>query len=266
MTDRPNASIGRLQDIVRALRDPQTGCPWDLRQDHRSMARHLIEESYEIIDAIEAGQPQDLKDELGDLAFQIVFHAQLADERGDFDLQDIIDAICAKMIERHPHVFGDETQRDAQSVRQAWEARKQASGRRVLAGVPRHMPALQRAERLTSKAATVGFDWDHHRHVLDKIDEELVELKEAIEGGDKGEIEDELGDALFALVNLARHMGVDAEAALRSTNDKFTRRFNHIEDTLQDQGRHPRDASLEEMDALWNQAKAAQKEAVAKTE
>lgn len=251
----PPSPTARLTTIVAALRHPETGCPWDLKQDHRSMAAYIIEEAYEVLDAIDEQDHEALREELGDLAFQVVFHAQLADERGEFNIDDVLNGVADKMVERHPHVFGERQERDADSVLQNWERRKQRLGRGVLDGVPRAMPALQRAARLTSKAATVGFDWPDHAQVLEKIDEELDELKEAVASLDSDAIEDELGDALFAIVNLARHLKIDPEAALRRTNDKFTARFQHIEGALKAQGRHPADASLEEMDALWNDAK-----------
>lgn len=253
--DTKLSPTARLAAIVAALRHPETGCPWDLKQDHRSMAPYVIEEAYEVLEAIEGQAPGPLREELGDLAFQVFFHAQLASERGHFDLDDILTGIADKMVARHPHVFGDQHERDAESVLQNWERRKQRQGRGVLDGVPRAMPALQRAARLTAKAATVGFDWPDHHQVIDKIDEEIAELKEAVAERDDDAMEDELGDALFAIVNLARHLNIDPEAALRRTNDKFTARFQHIERALSEQGRHPAEASLEEMDALWNDAK-----------
>ena len=257
-TSRPPADAAHLDAVVRALRDPDTGCPWDLRQDHTTMRRHLIEEAYEVIDAIEDADDEALREELGDLAFQIAFHAQLADERGAFALQDVFDAITEKMIRRHPHVFDadhTDTPDGPEEVLLIWEQRKQASGKRVLEGVPRHLPALQRAQRLTHKASVVGFDWPDVPSTAAKLDEEVAELHEAIASGDPDRIEDELGDTLFALVNLARKLDLQAEDALRRTLDKFSRRFTHIEDALAAEDRHPSDATLEEMDALWEEAK-----------
>ncbi|MBH23043.1 MAG: nucleoside triphosphate pyrophosphohydrolase [Myxococcales bacterium] len=253
-------AIERLRAIVAQLRDPAGGCPWDLRQTHATMTRYLIEEAYEVVEAIEAGDDDAIREELGDLLFQVVFHAQLARERGAWDLDDVINGIADKMIARHPHVFGeDRGETDPEEVRQAWERHKRSAGRRVLDGVPRAMPALQRAQRLTAKAATVGFDWERAERVLLKVDEELDELKEAVAGGDLDAIEDELGDLLFVLTNLARKLDLQAERALRRTLGKFERRFNHIEDRLIAQGGSPAEASLEEMDALWEEAKALER-------
>ncbi len=258
-TDGNDARIDRLQTIVRALRHPQTGCPWDLRQDHASMRAHLVEEAYEVLDAIDDRDDLALREELGDLAFQIVFHAQLADERGAFNLQSVLDTVADKMIDRHPHVFAHAQVDGASHVLHLWERRKQEQGRAVLAGIPRHLPALQRAQRITARASTVGFDGPDLDGVMNKVDEEIAELKQAVDNRDNDAIEDELGDTLFALVNLARKLDVDAEAALRRTLDKFQRRFAHIEAALALRGRHPADATLDEMDRLWDDAKALER-------
>ncbi len=249
------AQIARLQDIVRSLRDPSGGCPWDLQQTHASMTRHLVEEAHEVIDAIEDADDRALCEELGDVLFQVIFHAQLAQERGAFDLQQVFDGIADKMVERHPHVFGSQKVSGAESVIENWERRKQRKGKGVLEGVPRSMSALRRAQRLSAKAATVGFDWPDTSSVLQKLDEELGEFREALHEGDRAHIEEELGDILFCLVNLARKLDVQAEDALRYTNTKFERRFDYVERALAQRGSSPRESSLEEMDALWNEAK-----------
>ena len=250
----------KLEEIVRRLRDPETGCPWDLEQDHGTMAPHFVEEVYEVLDAIDDDDGAALREELGDVLFQVVFHAQLASERGRFCLADVEDGIAAKMVARHPHVFGGDTAAgDAAWVLERWEARKRRAraeaGGSVLDGVPRQLPALQRAQRLTSKASVVGFDWPDVPSVLAKVDEELAEVREALEHKDAAAVADEVGDLLFAVVNLARKVGVDAEQALRGTNRKFCDRFTHVEAALAARGSSPDEASLDEMDALWNEAK-----------
>lgn len=259
---------------MAALRTPGTGCPWDLEQDFASIAPYTIEEAYEVADAIVREDPEDLCDELGDLLLQVVFHAQIARERGLFDFGDVVTAIASKMIRRHPHVFGAEQGRDVAAVNVAWAAIKaeekrlraerrarqglapDGEGERVLSGVPVGAPALTRAVKLQQKAATVGFDWPEVGPVIAKIREEIVEVEAEIAGGDRTAAGAEVGDLLFAVANLARHLGVDPEAALRGTNDKFTRRFGYIEDTLARQDRLPADAGLEEMEQLWQEAKA----------
>jgi MazG family protein len=248
--------IAPLAGVVRSLRDAENGCPWDLKQTHDSMRRHLVEETYEVIDAIEDRDDEALREELGDVAFQVVFHAQLAQERGAFELQDVLDAIAEKMIHRHPHVFDPShpTFDSPEEVRGTWESRKKRRPS-VLAGIPRSLPALDRAQRVTSKAGAVGFDWPDVPSTLAKLDEEVAELKEAIATGDKARMEDELGDALFALVNVARKLELQAGEALDGTLRKFHRRFSHVETTLAAAGRDPIDATLEEMDALWDEAK-----------
>lgn len=270
---QPSRDLARLVEIMAALRTPQTGCPWDLEQDFASVAPYTIEEAYEVVDAIARGDLDDLKDELGDLLLQVVFHAQLAQEQGAFELGDVVEAITAKMIRRHPHVFGDTRDLSPAAVKRAWSEIKTAEkaaraarraqaglppeedGGGVLDGVPVALPALTRALKLQEKAGRVGFDWNDARAVLDKIREETAEVSEALETGGLAAIQDEVGDLLFAAVNLARHAGVDPEAALRSTNAKFTRRFGYVEATLATQGKRPQEASLEEMEALWVEAK-----------
>jgi nucleoside triphosphate diphosphatase len=266
--DDPHADspIERLLAIMARLRDPERGCPWDLEQTFATIAPHTIEEAYEVADAIEHGDMAALKGELGDLLFQVVFYAQMARERGAFDFGEIADAISKKMIRRHPHVFGAATIESAAAQTQAWEEQKAherraeaaAAGRAasVLDGVIAGLPALTRAVKLQKRAARVGFDWPTAAPVLDKIAEELGEISaEMAVDAEAERLEDEVGDLLFACVNLARHLSVDPEAALRRANGKFDRRFRQIEDALNAEGRTPDDASLEEMEVLWQQAK-----------
>ncbi|MFT3689731.1 MAG: nucleoside triphosphate pyrophosphohydrolase [Paenirhodobacter sp.] len=252
------AQMLRLQAIMACLRDPKTGCPWDIEQDFASIAPYTIEEAHEVADAIERQAWDELPGELGDLAFQVVYHAQMAAEGGMFDLADVLRAICAKMIHRHPHVFGDEN-RDKSAAQQVadWERIKAAErSAGVLDGVALGLPALTRALKLQNRAARVGFDWPSSREVLAKITEEAEELEEAQDRLGPAEIAEEYGDLLFVMVNLGRHMGVDPEAALRAANAKFTRRFGHIEQALAARGRSPAQSDLAEMDALWDEAKA----------
>lgn len=254
------APIDRLRAIMARLRDPDTGCPWDIAQDFASIAPYTIEEAYEVADAIERQAWDELPDELGDLLLQVVYHARMAEERGLFGFDDVARAIGDKMIRRHPHVFGDDSApRSAEQQVQAWEAQKAAerAGRAmgVLDNVPIGLPALTRAVKLQRRAARVGFDWPDRRQVLDKIVEEATELATEI-GGDPDRVEDEYADLLFAVVNLGRHLDVDPETAMRRVNAKFTRRFRAIEAALAAEGRRPEDATLAEMEALWQQAKA----------
>lgn len=261
MSDK--GGIEALLDIMARLRDPQDGCPWDVEQDFASIAPYTIEEAYEVADAIERGDMDDLKDELGDLLLQVVFHAQMAKEEGLFDFSDVVRAICEKMIRRHPHVFGDEEQRSAGSVKGRWEeikaeekAAKGAKQASILDDVPLSLPALVRAIKLQNRAARVGFDWPDTSQVIDKLNEEMLELSaELAKGGDADRLEDEMGDLLFVYANLARHLNVDPEAALRRANAKFRRRFGRIEEKLAAAGKRPEDSTLEEMDAFWNEAK-----------
>lgn len=259
--------IETLLDIMKKLRDPNDGCPWDLEQDFTSIAPYTIEEAYEVADAIERGDRDDLKDELGDLLLQVVFHAQMAEEEGSFAFPGVVRAICEKMIRRHPHVFGDEGERSAGEVKGRWEdikaeekAAKGATQTSILDDVPLALPALVRAIKLQNRAARVGFDWPDTSQVIDKLNEEMLELStELAKGGDADRLEDEMGDLLFVYANLARHLKVDPEAALRRANAKFRRRFGRIEEKLAAKGRKPEDSSLEEMDALWNEAKAEER-------
>jgi ATP diphosphatase len=261
----PREPLSRLLAVMAWLRDREHGCPWDIDQTFRTIAPYTIEEAYEVADAIERNDMPALKEELGDLLLQVVYHSQMASETGAFRFEDVAAAIAAKMIDRHPHVFGDLKIADADAQTVSWEARKAAERRKkgaehagALDGVARSLPALLRAEKIQKRAARVGFDWKTIGPVIDKIEEELGELRREIDAArtDPARITDELGDVLFAVANLARHCKVDPEAALRSTNDKFERRFRYIEQHLAAQGRKPADATLEEMEALWQEAKA----------
>lgn len=262
----PSRDIGRLLDIMAALRTPQTGCPWDLAQSFSTIAPYTIEEAYEVADAIARGDLADLKDELGDLLLQVVFHARMAQEADAFDFGDVVQAITEKLVRRHPHVFGQERASTAQAVELQWEQikaqEKAARGRTgddgALAGVPLALPALTRALKLQEKAARVGFDWNDPHAVLRKIREEADEIEAALDG-EAVHAAAEVGDLLFAAVNLARHLRADPEAVLRQTNRKFARRFAHIERGLAARGKAPADASLAEMEALWEDAKAQER-------
>ncbi|MEL6236721.1 MAG: nucleoside triphosphate pyrophosphohydrolase [Pseudomonadota bacterium] len=255
----------RLLEIMRRLRDPQTGCPWDIEQDFASIAPYTIEEAYEVADAIAREAWEELPGELGDLLLQVVYFAQMADESGRFGFDDIVTGIADKMIRRHPHVFGsDSRDKTADQQTRDWETQKAAERGaagtgRTLDGVALNLPALTRALKLQRRAARVGFDWVEIDQVLAKLTEEAGELAEARATADADALEDEFGDLLFVMVNLGRHLGVDPETALRRTNAKFTRRFEAIEDALASQGRGPADATLAEMDALWDAAKAAER-------
>ncbi len=261
----PDGGMPRLIEIMARLRDPETGCPWDIEQDFASIAPYTIEEAYEVADAIERGDWRDLRAELGDLLLQAVFHAQIARDKGLFDIEDVANAISDKMIARHPHVFGEENRdKSAEQQTRDWEAVKAAeraaSGESgTLDGVALGLPALLRAVKLQKRAARVGFDWPETSHVLNKIEEEVQELHEASEGGNPDEIEEEFGDLLFVMANLARHMKLCPETALRRANAKFARRFARIEELLAEDGRRPEESDLAEMDAMWNAAKAEEK-------
>jgi ATP diphosphatase len=258
----PDRGIARLVEIMARLRDPATGCPWDLEQDFATIAPYTIEEAYEVADAIDREAWDELKGELGDLLFQAVYHAQMAAEAAHFGFDDVVRAISDKMVARHPHVFGAESrEKSAEQQTRDWEALKaQERGRRgVLDGVALGLPALTRAIKLQNRAARVGFDWPSTVEVIDKIVEEARELNEAREVKTEAEVFEEFGDLLFVVANLARHLKIDAEAALRAANLKFTRRFGEIEKALAETGRRPEDSSLEEMDALWDAAKLAER-------
>src|SRR6516225_1652765 len=267
----PSPDISRLLEIMARLRTPVTGCPWDLEQNFATIAPYTIEEAYEVADAIARGDLHDLRDELGDLLLQVVFHARMAEEQDAFAFGDVVEAITRKMIRRHPHVFADANGSLTPSgVKGAWErikaeekaeraalrprepAERQAS---LLSGVKTGLPALARAMELQRKAGTVGFDWNDPRAVLKKIREEADEIEAELDSADKDELARETGDLLFAVVNLARHVGADPEIALRGANAKFERRFAYIEGALAAKGRLPAEASLAEMDALWDEAK-----------
>ena len=264
------ASLTRLLEIMARLRDRERGCPWDLEQTFATIAPYTIEEAYEVADAIERNDLRELKDELGDLLFQVVFHARMAEEAGAFDFGAVVEAITAKLIRRHPHVFGDVHSATPQAVEGLWErikAQEKAEKARhrnarsegALAGVPVALPALTRALKLQNKASRVGFDWNDPRAVLAKIREEADEIEAALDVGDAAHAAHEVGDLLFAVVNMARHMAADPEGVLRATNLKFERRFASIERALAARGKTPKDATLAEMDALWDAAKAAEK-------
>lgn len=271
----PSRDIARLIEIMAALRHPETGCPWDIVQDFRSIAPYTVEEAFEVADAIERGDFEDLREELGDLLLQVVYHARMAEEDGRFDFGGVVEAVTTKMIRRHPHVFGDAEARTAGMAKGTWNrikaeekaeraARKAAAGQSpevpsLLDDVPRALPGLVRAVKLQDKAGTVGFDWNDPKAVIAKIREELDELEAEIDRPERApdRLEGELGDVLFAAANLARHLAVDPEAALRTTNEKFRRRFAYIEATLARRGRSPQEASLDEMEAIWQEAKTA---------
>jgi MazG family protein len=265
--DQPAAerSIDRLIGIMARLRDPVDGCPWDVAQTFATIAPYTVEEAYEVADAIERGDLHDLKDELGDLLLQVVFHARMAEEQGSFAFDDVVDAICDKMLRRHPHVFADARFASIDQQSRAWEDIKSleraAKGRAksLLDDVPSGLPALTRAVKLSKRAARVGFVWSTTQAVLDKVHEELGELEQEIRVGDREKARQELGDLLFVCANLARDLDIDPEDALRATNAKFIRRFQFIEAALAERGASPDQSTLEEMDGLWNDAKAEEK-------
>lgn len=274
---KPSRDIAGLLEIMAALRTPGTGCPWDLEQDFASIAPYTVEEAYEVADAIARGDLIDLKDELGDLLLQVVFHARMAQEQGSFAFPDVVEAITTKLIRRHPHVFGEVRDLSPAEVKALWgqiKAQEKAGKARaraeaglpepadakgVLAGVPTTLPSLTRAWKLQAKASTVGFDWNDARLVMDKVREETAEIDEALAGGDKAAIREEIGDLLFVIANLARHVDADPEACLTAANAKFERRFAGIEAALERQGREPQQASLEELEALWQEVKRAER-------
>jgi ATP diphosphatase len=266
--------IARLIEIMAALRTPGTGCPWDLEQDFATIAPYTLEEAYEVADAIARGDLGDLREELGDLLLQVVFHARMADEQGSFDFGDVVQAITEKLIRRHPHVFGEARGLSPREVEGLWDRikgeekaakaakatdPKQDGHSGALAGVPVNVPALTRALKLQQKAGKVGFDWNDPMAVLAKIREEADEIEAEIRAGKRKEAAAEVGDLLFAVVNLARHLDADPEGVLRATNQKFERRFGSIERALAARGKSPAESTLAEMDALWDEAKAAEK-------
>ena len=274
---QPSRDIGRLIEIMEALRQPETGCPWDIVQTFETIKPYTIEEAYEVADAIERGDMDDLCEELGDLLLQVVFHARMAEERGDFDFGSVVEAVTRKMIRRHPHVFARSDADTPEAVKLQWDAIKQAekrerkerrAGRGLpedplrghLGSVQRSFPALVEALKLQERAAKVGFDWAEPAPILDKIEEEVEELREALRNDDKRAVADELGDLIFALVNIGRHVGADPEMALRGTNTKFRNRFSHIEDSLAANGESLEAATLERMEALWQAAKTIERQ------
>ncbi len=266
---KPFCDISQLIEIMAALRTPDTGCPWDLEQNFASISPYTIEEAYEVADAIERRDWDDLRDELGDLLLQPIYHARMAEEEGLFNFSDVVEGIINKMIRRHPHVFGDEEARSAGMAKGAWEKikalekankkhRKNSAGENIpslLDDVPSTLPALQTAVKLQKKASRVGFDWNDTRQVIAKLHEELDEVEEAMALGNKKQIEGEIGDLLFVIANLARHLDIEPDNALRTSNVKFRRRFSHIENKLADEGKAMEDASLDEMEAIWVEAK-----------
>ncbi|OHV81525.1 nucleoside triphosphate pyrophosphohydrolase [Rhizobium sp. LCM 4573] len=269
--------ISRLIEIMAALRTPGTGCPWDLEQDFSTIKPYTIEEAYEVADAIERNDMDDLCEELGDLLLQVVFHARMAEEAGEFSFGDVVEAITRKMIRRHPHVFAVSDAATPDAVKVQWDAvkaeeKRERAERRAkrgitedfklgfLGSVHRSQPALTEAVKLQSQAAKVGFDWSEAEPILDKIEEEIGELREALHSGSQDKVADELGDLIFALVNIGRHVKADPEEALRSTNTKFRRRFNHIEKSLQQSNETLEAATLERMEELWQAAKAIERQ------
>jgi MazG family protein len=263
---QPGRDLSRLVEIMAALRNPEGGCPWDLEQDFSTIRHFTIEEAYEVADAIEREDYEELRDELGDLILQPVYHAQMASERGLFDIGDVIESITTKLIRRHPHVFGDEAASGASGAKRHWEAMKAAERtdkaavrQSLLDDVPHNLPALSRAEKLSRRAATVAFDWPDWQQTLEKVREELDETAAAAAGGDDAEVHEELGDLLFAVANLARKLGVDPEAALREANRKFTRRFRHVEERALGDGIPLAEAGLERLDGYWNEIRARER-------
>jgi ATP diphosphatase len=269
--------ISRLIEIMAALRNPETGCPWDIVQTFETIKPYTIEEAYEVSDAIERNDMDDLCDELGDLLLQVVFHARMAEEAGEFSFGDVVEAVTRKMIRRHPHVFARSDADTADAVKKQWDDIKQAEKREraerraargisedfkagFLGSVQRSFPALTEALKLQERAAKVGFDWSAPEPILDKIEEEITELREALATGDHAKVSDELGDLIFAVVNIGRHVKADPEQSLRGTNTKFRRRFNHIETSLQAEGETLEAATLERMEALWQAAKAIERQ------
>ncbi|MBL6642455.1 MAG: nucleoside triphosphate pyrophosphohydrolase [PS1 clade bacterium] len=265
------SKINRILDVMAALRHPETGCPWDLQQDFASIAPYTLEEAYEVTDAIERGNMKDLKEELGDLLLQVVFHARIAEEAALFSFDDVVDAISDKMIRRHPHVFGDGTADNADAVRKSWEeikAEEKAAKAKAAADtlpdslmndIPLTLPGLSRAVKMQNRAARIGFDWPDIEPVFDKLHEEIDEVRAAITSGAKDAMEDEVGDLLFVVANIARHLNIDPEKAVRRTNGKFIARFKHVETLAAQSGKD--DLTLEELEAFWQSAKKAEKDA-----
>jgi nucleoside triphosphate diphosphatase len=254
------SNINKLLEVMRQLRDPQTGCPWDFEQDFATIAPYTIEEAYEVADAIERDNMDDLRDELGDLLFQVAFHARMAEEAGFFDFDDVAKGIADKMVRRHPHVFGSEAERAAGQQDGSWEQikeqeRSDTADNSALTGVAKGLPALKRAEKLGLRASRAGFDWPDRKGVHEKIQEELAELEEAVGTRDEDDMEEEFGDVLFAVVNLARHLNIDPEKALTGANYKFERRFRDMEIDIADTGKRLKHFNLETLDKFWRAAK-----------
>ncbi len=252
-----NFSFERLVEIMDRLRSEE-GCPWDREQTRESLKPFLIEEAYELLEALEENAPEKIKEELGDLLFQIIFHARIAKEKGEFDIRDVLEHITEKMLSRHPHVFADDRVTSSEEVIDRWEEHKKREGKlkeSVLEGIPRCLPALLRAQRIQERASRVGFDWERAEDVYDKLQEELTELKKAIESADQQEIENEIGDLLFSIVNISRFLGINPEDALRKSTDRFMNRFRYIEQNAKKRGKRLSDLSLREMDELWEEAK-----------
>jgi MazG family protein len=253
--------FGNLLAIIERLRNPKSGCPWDIRQTKEDVGRYLLDETYEVLEAIGKASPGAIREELGDLLFMILFLARIAEEENLFGVDGVLDDIAAKMIRRHPHVFGDATVKDAAEVKRNWDQIKRDVEKRgegapsILSRVPRAMPALLRAQKITAEAAKVGFDWDSVQGVMAKVEEEMGEFREALAEGNPDRVRDEIGDVLFSIVNLGRHLHIDAEEALRAANGKFEERFLYIEERLREQGKDPASSTLEELDALWEEAK-----------
>jgi nucleoside triphosphate diphosphatase len=259
--------LERLLFIMKSLRDPVNGCPWDKEQTINSIKAYTIEEAYEVVDAIERNDIEGLRDELGDLLFHIIFYSEMADEDNHFNFHDVVKQVNQKLERRHPHVFSDHQAENVEQVKELWEQIKQQERddaaiskdqqeNRLLDDIGKHMPAIQRAAKLQERAASIGFDWADSKDILDKLEEELAELREALNNSiNIDDIAEELGDFMFCCINLARHYRIDSEIALRNTNDKFVRRFNYIEEILRKQNKSLDEATLEEMDALWDEAK-----------
>src|SRR5512136_2140139 len=272
MPEKPTIDAGdrfeKLLALIERLRDPSGGCPWVIRQKKEDVGRYLLDETYEVLEAIGKDSPAALREELGDLLFMILFLSRIAEEEALFGIGGVLDDITAKMIRRHPHVFGDAKVKDAAEVKRNWDQIKRDVEKRgenetsLLARVPRTMPALMRAQKLTGEAAKVGFDWDSAPSVMEKVEEELGEFRDALAKGDPDRVREEIGDILFSIVNLSRHLNVNSEEALRSTNRKFEERFLYIEERLREQGKDPASSTLNEMDALWEKAKRKKRDVV----
>jgi len=251
----------KLLVIIERLRNPEGGCPWDIRQTKEDVGRYLLDETYEVLEAIGKGSPDAIREELGDLLFMILFLSRIAEEEGLFGIDGVLDDIAAKMIRRHPHVFANSTVKDAAEVKRNWDQIKRDVEKRgegapsILSRIPRAMPALLRAQKITGEAAKVGFDWDSVQGVMAKIEEEMGEFRDALAEGNPDRVREEIGDILFSIVNLGRHLKINSEEALSAANRKFEERFLYIEDRLRERGKDPASSTLEEMDALWEEAK-----------